>query len=59
MRVVTVSWKAGKFIVTDQGIVIWSGPPKLWHFLQDAIHGAGIRFTDQTAMQQYLRNFPN
>jgi hypothetical protein len=59
MRTVTVSWKQGKFIVTDQGIVIWSGPPELWHFLQDAIHGAGIRFTDQTAMQRYLRNFPN
>ena len=59
MRVVTVSWKAGKFIVTDQNVVIWTGPPKQWHFLQDAIHGAGIRFTDQVAMQQYLRNFPN
>ena len=59
MRVVTVSWKAGKFIVTDQGIVIWSGPPALWHFLQDAIHGAGIRFSDQVAMQEYLKHYPN
>jgi len=59
MRVVTVSWKQGKFFVTDQGIVIWSGYPKQWHFLQDAIHGSGIRFTDQTAMQQYLKNYPN
>jgi hypothetical protein len=59
MRTITVSWKKGKFIVTDQGIVIWSGFPKQWHFLQQAIHGAGIRFTDQTAMQQYLKNYPN
>lgn len=59
MRVVTVSWKQGKFIVTDQGIVIWSGHPKQWHFLQQAIHGAGIRFTDQLAMQQYLKHYPN
>jgi len=59
MRVVTVSWKQGKFIVTDQNVVIWTGYPKQWHFLQDAIHSAGIRFSDQVAMQQYLRNFPN
>ena len=59
MRTVTVSWKQGKFIVTDQGIVIWSGPPELWNFLQSAIHGAGIRFTDQVAMQQYLKHYPN
>jgi len=59
MRVVTVSWKAGKFIVTDQNVVIWSGPPELWHFLQSAIHDAGIRFTDQVAMQEYLKHYPN
>lgn len=59
MRIVTVSWKAGKFIVTDQNVVIWSGPPSLWHFLQDAIHGAGIRFNDQVAMQEYLKHYPN
>ena len=59
MRTVTVSWKQGKFIVTDQNVVIWTGYPKQWHFLQSAIHGAGIRFTDQVAMQEYLRNFPN
>jgi len=56
---VTISWKAGKFIVTDQNVVIWTGYPKQWHFLQDAIHGAGIRFTDQVAMQEYLKHYPN
>jgi len=59
MRTVTVSWKQGKFIVTDQNVVIWSGYPKQWHFLQQAIHGSGIRFTDQTAMQNYLKHYPN
>jgi len=59
VRVVTVSWKQGKFIVTDQNVVIWTGYPKQWHFLQSAIHGAGIRFNDQVAMQKYLKNFPN
>lgn len=59
MRVVTVAWKAGKFVVTDQGTVIWEGYPKQWHFLQQAIHGSGIRFSDQVAMQQYLKNYPN
>ena len=59
MRVVTVSWKAGKFIVTDQGVEIWSGPPELWHFLQDAIHGAGLRFKDQASLEQYLKHYPN
>ena len=59
MRIVTVSWKAGKFIVTDQHVVIWTGYPDQWHFLQQAIHGAGIRVTDQKAMEEYLKHYPN
>ena len=59
MRIVTISWKAGKFIVIEQGIEIWSGYPKQWHFLQLAIHGAGLKFSDQVAMQNYLKHYPN
>ena len=59
MRTVTVSWKQGKFVVTDQGIVIWEGYPKQWHFLQQAIYGSGIRFSDQKAIQEYLKHYPN
>tara|TARA_R100000908_G_C3660875_1_gene88180 strand:+ start:376 stop:621 length:246 start_codon:yes stop_codon:yes gene_type:complete len=66
-----VSWEQGNFIVRDKDLIIYQGPPPkdqdfrdlLYSQMEKAginyIHGAGLRFKDQKALEQYLKHYPN
>lgn len=70
-RTFLVSWEKGNFIVRDKNLIIYEGPPPrdqdfrdlLYSQMEKAginyIYGCGLRFTDQVAMQNYLKHYPN
>ncbi len=66
-----VSWENGNFVVQDKNLIIYEGPPPedqdfknlLYSQMEKAgvnyIHGCGLRFKDQEALQEYLKHYPN